>query len=69
MTAALLALLLRPAHAAEVFGEVADEVTIGMGGTWARVFPTTDGFWFGQGAGGDFWIEDIGLDLSGYDDQ
>ncbi|MSQ00720.1 MAG: hypothetical protein EXR71_02380 [Myxococcales bacterium] len=69
MTAILLLLLHAPARAADVFGDVDDEVTIGMGGTWARVFPTTDGFWFGQGAGGDFWIEDIGVDLSGYDDQ
>jgi MYXO-CTERM domain-containing protein len=48
---------------------VDDELTLGMGGTWARLHATEAGFWFFQVAGGDLWAEDVGDDLSGYDDR
>jgi hypothetical protein len=57
------------AHAGSVFASTEPEITIGMGGTWGRFMPVTDGYWFFQGAGGDYWAEDVADDLSGYNDQ
>ncbi len=61
-------LLLAPAFA-DVFGAVDEEVTLGRGGTWARLHPSADGWWFFQGSGGDFWTDEVGIDLTGYDDM
>ncbi len=62
-------LLLSAARAGDVFDSVEAEVTLGMGGTWARVHSTDAGYWFFQVAGGDGWMEDIGADLTGYSDR
>ncbi|MDP2317104.1 MAG: MYXO-CTERM sorting domain-containing protein [Pseudomonadota bacterium] len=65
----LLTLLFAPALAGSVFASVDDEVTLGMGGTWARLHPSAEGWWFFQGAGGDYWAEDLTDDLGDYDDR
>ncbi len=66
----LLALLLvAPVEAGPIFASVEPELTIGMAGTWSRFHPVTDGFWFFQGAGGDYWAAHVEDDLSGFNDQ
>ena len=57
------------ALAGSVFKSVDAETTLGMGGTWARVHAVDGGYWFFQVAGGDGWVEDIGEDLTGYNDR
>lgn len=65
----VLITLLSVALAGPVFESVAEETNIGMGGTWARFHAGTDGWWFFQMAGGDYWVETVEPDFSGYDDR
>lgn len=65
----LTILLVARAEAGPVFASVDPEVSVGMAGTWARFYPLADGFWFFQGAGGDYWAAHVEDDLSGFNDQ
>ena len=65
----MLLLVLAAAHAGDVFASAGAETSFGMGGTWARMMSTEAGYWFFQVAGGDVWAEDVGDDLTGYDDR
>jgi hypothetical protein len=65
----LLLALFTPAFAGDVFASVESETMLGMGGTWARLHPSEEGWWFFQGAGGDYWAEDLTPELGDYDDR
>jgi hypothetical protein len=61
--------LVAAALAGPVFDSVSAETNIGLGGNWARFHAGEDGWWFFQMAGGDYWVEDVEPDFSGYDDR
>lgn len=57
------------ALAGPIFAEAEEEVTLGRGGTWSRLHPVEEGFWFFQVSGGDVWAARVDDDLGGYDDD
>ncbi len=65
----LLLLLLPVALGGPVFSSVGEELTLGMGGNWARLHPSEQGWWFFQSAGRDYWAAALDPELGGYDDQ
>ena len=65
----MLSWVLSSALAGPVFESVAAESDIGMGGNWARFHAGSEGWWFFQMSGGNYWVEDVAPDFSGYNDR
>jgi MYXO-CTERM domain-containing protein len=62
----LVLALLTTAQAGDVFIAVGDEVQFELAGTWARIHPSEEGWWYFAGAGGEYWADTLNEDLTGF---